>query len=87
MSDGIGYAGIDIVLNSYTKAEILEKLSALKGRNFIKVMIHEQYFYPDYPLYQEDFEEKLNATFAFLTESGFESVFFEENIEKEKEGI
>lgn len=76
----ICYGGIDIVLNSYCKDDILQKLDALTQRNRIKVMIHEQYFYEDYKWYQADFEEKLHATFAFLTEHGFESRFFEEMI-------
>lgn len=77
---GIGYAGIDIVLNNYSAEEILLRLNALKDREFIKVMIHEQYFYSDYRFYQRDFEEKLCATFDFLSINGFESVFFEECI-------
>ena len=43
-------------------------------------MIHEQYFYPDYKNYQPDFEEKIDAAFGFLTENGYESIFFEEYI-------
>ena len=82
-SDGISYASIDIVLNSYNKASILEQLSSLNGRELIKVMIHEQYFYPDYKAYQPDFEEKLTATFEYLTENGYKSVFLEETLKKE----
>lgn len=81
--DGMSYAGIDVVLNNYSKKDILRQLDALKNRNFIKVMIHEQYFYSDYPHYQSDFGDKLSATFAFLTENGFVSRFFEECIEIE----
>jgi hypothetical protein len=76
--DGMAYAGIDIVLNSFSKEEILAKLSALTARELIKVMIHEQYFYADYRAYQPDFEEKLDATFAYLRENRFQSVFYEE---------
>jgi hypothetical protein len=75
---GIAYAGIDIVLNLYKKTEILSRLQTIFSRDMIKVMIHEQYFYSDYPLYQKDFEEKLYATFAELTKRGFYSSFFEE---------
>lgn len=76
----ITYKGIDIVLNSFSKEEILSQLEDLKNRNHINVMIHEQYFYKDYHLYQEDFEEKLAETFLFLTKNGFSSKFFEEII-------
>jgi len=78
--DGIGYAGIDIVMNCFSKEEIFERLNELKKRDFVKVMIHEQYFYADYAAYQPDFEEKLNATFACLAETGFCSIFFEERL-------
>ena len=76
--DGIAYAGIDIILNIFPKEEILSQLGKLNGREFIKIMIHEQYFYPDYKYYQKDFEEKISAAFGFLTGNGYESIFFEE---------
>lgn len=79
-NDGIGYAGIDVVLNNFSVEEILSRLNLLKDREFIKVMIHEQYFYSDYRFYQPDFEEKLRKTFDFLSNNGFKSVFFEECI-------
>ena len=78
LSDGINYSGIDIVLNCYGENEILGQLEQLSKRGFIKVMIHEQYFYPDYINYQASFEEKLNTTFGFLCANGYESIFFEE---------
>ena len=76
--DGVAFASIDVILNRFSKEKILALLENLKGRSCIKVMIHEQYFYPDYKSYQPDFEEKLNATFSFLTSLGYESKFFEE---------
>lgn len=81
--DGISYAGIDIVLNLYSKDDILGLLAALKDRDLIKIMIHEQYFYSDYPHYQSDYESKLRAAFGFLAKNGFVSRFFEELIKVE----
>ena len=80
MVDNVYFAPIDIVLNCFTKEEILEKLNALSHREEIRVMIHEQYFYSDYIYYQEDFEEKLSATFEFLKNSGYNSTFFEDQL-------
>lgn len=77
---GISYGAIDIVLNSFSKEDILAQLKSLTNRTQIRVMIHEQYFYKDYKWYQPDFEEKLRQTFAFLTEHGYESRFFQEMI-------
>ena len=76
----IAFAAIDIVMNSFSRDEILAKLKALSDRDAIRVMIHEQYFYPDYPAYQPDFEEKLNAAFSYLKSLGYKSRFFEEQI-------
>ena len=78
--DGIVFSAIDIVMNLFGKDGILEILEGLLGHSHIGAMIHEQYFYPDYPRYQKDFEEKISAAFDFLIENGFRSVFFEEII-------
>lgn len=78
VSDGMAYAGIDIVLNQFDPDEIIKKLTTLNGRGLIKVMIHEQYFYRDYKAYQPNYEEKLTKTFEILSENGYKSVFFEE---------
>lgn len=78
--ESIAFAAIDIVMNLFSKGEILAKLKALSDRDAIRVMIHEQYFYPDYPAYQPDFEEKIDAAFSYLTSLGYESAFFEEQL-------
>lgn len=78
--DGISYAMIDVVINNFSREDVLLKLDALKDRSFVRVMIHEQYFYSDYPRYQPDFEEKIGAAFDFFEKNGFESIFFEEVI-------
>ncbi|MBO5845251.1 MAG: hypothetical protein J6Q77_01265, partial [Clostridia bacterium] len=66
--------------NSSTKDAILSRLTSLSDRELIKVMIHEQYFYPHDRHYQPDFREKLYTTFAYLTDNGFHSVFFENTL-------
>ena len=76
--DGIRHFGIDIVLNMFSTQEILEKLKGLFDRTQVRVMIHEQYFYPRYRLYQPDFEEKLSSTIQTLESAGFVSCFAEE---------
>ena len=77
----ISYASIDIILNSFSTEEILEKLELLAGRNSIRLMIHEQYFYRDYVNYQPDFEAKLRSAFSFLIDMGYQSEFYENMIE------
>ena len=78
--EDMSFAPIDIVLNSYKTEENLQRLDGLMHREQIWVMIHEQYFYADYPAYQPEFEEKLHAVFTRLTEQGYVSAFFEELI-------
>ena len=76
--DGMAFGGIDIVLNCFDVPSIIGKLQRLKGRDLIKIMIHEQYFYKDYAAYQVDFREKLEKSFDFLISNGFSSCFFED---------
>lgn len=82
ISEGIVYAGINIILNCFGADCILQQLEALAAHRLIKVMIHEQYFYSDYPRYQPEFEDKLDATFTYLLTHGYESRFFEETYER-----
>ena len=71
---------VDIVLNIYSVESILEQLGAMKDRPQINVMIHEQYFYPDYRDYQPEFAQKLEPTFAWLRDYGYQSRFLKECI-------
>ena len=73
----ISFASIDIVLNCFSTKEILEQLEPMRQRSCIRVMIHEQYFYEDYRYYQPEFEEKLRSAFSFLSEHGYQSIFYE----------
>ena len=76
--EGIRMGSIDMVINTVPPAEMLPRLEALLPRQQLRVMIHEQYFYPDYRLYIPTFEEDLSRIFAFLKNQGFESHFYEE---------
>lgn len=78
--NGIAFAPIDIILNLHETGDILERLSELSCRDSLWVMIHEQYFYEDYLYYLPDFEDRLIATFSYLTKSGYQSKFFQELI-------
>lgn len=75
---GMDFYPIDLVMNLYGKDELLKRLSGLLHRDSLRIMIHEQYFYQDYPAYQPDFEEKIDRAFGLLTNNGFESRFLEE---------
>lgn len=79
VSDGaFTYGGIDVILNERKMEQILPTLQGLVGRETVKLMIHEQYFYPDYGRYQPDFEQKLATAFGYLCENGYTPAFFED---------
>ena len=76
--NGMAYVGINCVLNAFTVEEVLAKLEELKTRERVLIMIHEQFFYPDYRNYQGDFEEKIVKAVDKLQQEGFISSFFED---------
>lgn len=75
---GVKIASIDMVINIISEEQLIPQLEVFLDHEQIRVMIHEQYFYPDYPAYQENFEKKLDTVFAFLSGHGYASRFFEE---------
>ena len=76
----ISYASIDMIVNSVDLEKIEPMIKELTSRDSVRVMIHEQYFYKDYPFYQPDFEKKLEIVFDALSKYGYKSCFFEELI-------
>jgi hypothetical protein len=75
--DGMAHASIDLILNNVELDKIEERLEPLLDRQRVGLMIHEQYFYPDYERYQPGFEDKLALAFSYMRDHGYESVFFE----------
>lgn len=75
---GVEIASIDMVINIVKEEQVIPELEILLDHEQIRVMIHEQYFYEDYPAYQPNFEDKLQIAFAFLEKHGYASKFFEE---------
>lgn len=78
--NGVAVASLDMIINDMTAEEIPTVAEQFLSRDFMRVMIHEQFFYEDYKNYQADFEEKLTLIFNILKENGFNSCFFEERI-------
>lgn len=76
--NGITHASIDVIVNLFDTERAVERIRSFMPRDCIRLMIHEQYFYPDYHAYQSDFEYKLYMSFSLLCEKGYESRFFEE---------
>lgn len=76
----IYYFNNDMIVNLFPLSEIVPRLEKLGDLEFIEVMIHEQYFYKDFFMYQPDFADKVEASVRYLTESGRKSVFLSELI-------
>ncbi|MBR5231814.1 MAG: hypothetical protein IKW00_06145 [Clostridia bacterium] len=72
------FYSLDLVMTLYDTESLLRRLQTFLHRDSLRVMIHEQYFYPDYHAYQPDFAQKLDLAFDFLTKNGYESCFAEE---------
>lgn len=70
----------NMVINTVGIGEIEEKLAPSIGKDFVEIMIHEQYFYKDYIQYQPDFEKKLDVAVSYLINQGYTSVFLDEII-------
>ena len=45
---------------------------------FMEVMIHEQYFHPDYVDYQPDYREKVLTTIKWVVNNGYTPAFLSE---------
>ncbi|MEG0766115.1 MAG: hypothetical protein RR482_00220 [Clostridia bacterium] len=79
---GMVYFPCDIVLNAYTPQEIPHVLDDMAARYphrpFIDLLIHEQYFYPDYCDYLPDYRERVLAGVAWCERHGFTPGFAEE---------
>lgn len=76
----VSFAVLDIGVDGLLMKQLVPSVESYLGREQIRVMVHEQYFYPDYKAYQPDYGEKLDAVFEFLQKYGYTSLFFEEMI-------
>jgi len=72
----------DMVVNTVPLDQIvprLEKLAADPHQSeVIELMIHEQYFYPDYRAYQPDFRQRVERAIEWVTRKGYKPVFYSE---------
>jgi len=44
----------------------------------LELMVHEQYFYPEYQVHLPDYEERCDTAIRWVTENGYEPVFYSE---------
>ena len=76
------YAKIDRVLNLHEAEESVELLEVGYARKnvsgFIELMMHEEYFYPDYASYEPDFENRVLFSCKWAKEHGYVGRFLDD---------
>ena len=79
---GIVFSRVDMVLNNTPVERIVPALETLAAdanhAEVMDLMTHEQYFWPFYHNHRPDHAERLETAVRFLTERGYEPVFFHE---------
>lgn len=72
----------DIVLDATKLEDITTRLDEIHGdphlSGIIEMLIHEQYFYPDYGNYQPEYEEKVMTAAKWAHDKGYEPVLFKD---------
>ena len=72
----------DMVINLFRPPEIipyLERITADPHQSeVLELMIHEQYFYPDYVAYEPDYRQRVETAIRWVTEKGYKPVFYNE---------
>ena len=80
--NGIVFSKVDIVCNSVPVERIVPTLEPLvRDPNCAEIMdifTHEQYFWPFYSNYIPDHAQRLDTAIRWVTEHGYEPVFFHE---------
>lgn len=81
---GLALSQIDIVLNSTPIDQIVPILNAKSAdgarAEVMDILTHEQYFWPFYHHYVPDHAERLDTALRFLTEHGYQPVWFHEGL-------
>ena len=82
VGEDIIYIHHDMVINHVLPNEVAPRLEQLAAdphqSEVIELIIHEQYFYPEYRAYEPDYRERVERTIEWVTRRGYKPVFFEE---------
>lgn len=80
--NGLIFSRVDIVCNNTPVEQIAPTLQPLcdnpRQAEIMDLFTHEQYFWPFYARHVPDHGERLNQTIRWVTERGYEPVFFHE---------
>ena len=80
--EDLWFLTLDIVLNGFPLDQIrpeLEQIGADPHRaELMELMIHEQYFWPEFHAHQPDFRQKVETALQWVTERGYRPIFHDE---------
>jgi hypothetical protein len=78
----IVFSNVDIICNSTPVEQVIPTLAPLceepRRAEIMDLFTHEQYFWPFYRNHLPDHAERLDTAIRFVTERGYEPVFFHE---------
>ena len=81
---GIVFSSVDLVCNNTRIEDIEPRLEAMAANSnqaqIVDLFTHEQYFWPFYPHYLPDHVQRLDTAIRWVTERGYEPVFFHEGL-------
>lgn len=73
------YIRNDMVINNVELEDIEGGLSKCLGQEFVEIMIHEQFFFKDYPMYYDEKAPlKVKTAVEFLIKNGYKPAFLDE---------
>lgn len=81
---GITFSKIDLIVNCTPIQDIVPTLESVdanpRQNEVIDLLTHEQYFWPFYKNYLPDHPERMDTTLRWVTEKGYEPVWFHEGL-------
>jgi hypothetical protein len=81
--EGIIFTRFSLVINKVKLEQLVPDFNNLKKKfkpRYIELLIHEQYFYPDYFAYQPDFREKVMTSVKWAVDNGYKTGFLKESV-------
>lgn len=82
--DDILHARIDLVLNTVKYGDLIPRLEEIKAAphraGYLELMIHEQYFYPEYSCHIPEFESLVVSAAKWAAKNGYSGEFFSDII-------
>ena len=80
MREDLFFIRIDMVINLFPLEKIAPRLEQVAAdphqAEIMELMIHEQYFYPDYRNYEPDYRQRVERAIEWVTRRGYKPVFY-----------